>query len=242
MLNELWNSTVAPADLFRQTYVAHVPEPARRYLAHAIRPGTPLASAVRLRMRGSIKIGRWVRFEAEQVIRADRGFMWAARVPFLKIPLIRGFDRLVDGAGEMRWKLFGILPVMSASGRDITRSAVGRMEAESLWLPTMLMRGDVRWTAGDERHAIATFRDSHNSIDFGVDNEGRLTSVSLQRWGNPDGKAFRLIDFGGRIEAERTFDGYTIPSRVRVGWYFGTPRFETEGEFFRATIDHATFK
>ena len=242
MLNELWNSTVAPADLFRQTYVADVPEPARRYLEHAIRPGTPLASAVRLRMRGSIKLGRWVRFEAEQVIHADRGFMWAARVPFLKSPLIRGFDRLVDGAGEMRWKLFGIVPIMSASGPDVTRSAVGRMEAEAIWLPARLVQDDVRWTARDEHHAVATFRDSHNSLDFGIDDHGRLTSVMLQRWGNPDGGAFRLVDFGGRIEAERTFDGYTIPSRVRVGWYFGTPRFETEGEFFRATIDHATFK
>jgi len=183
-----------------------------------------------------------VRFEAEQVIHADRGFMWAARVPLLKIPLIRGFDRLVDGAGEMRWKLFGIVPVMSTSGPDITRSAVGRMEAESIWLPARLVRNDVRWTARDEHHAVATFRDSHNSLDFGIDDQGRLTSVMLQRWGNPDGGAFQLLDFGGLVADERTFDGYTIPTRVRVGWYFGTPRFDTEGEFFRATIDHATFR
>jgi hypothetical protein len=29
---------------------------------------------------------------------------------------------------------------------------------------------------------------------------------------------------------------------VRVGWYFGSPRFESEGEFFRATIDEAMFR
>jgi hypothetical protein len=159
ILNNLWSSGGAPAERYRQNYVAHLPEPARRYIEHAITPGPQLATSVRLRMRGSIKLGRWVRFEAEQVIHAGRGFMWAARVPLLTIPLIRGFDRLLDGAGEMRWKLFGVVPIMSASGADITRSAVGRMEAESLWLPTMLVRDDVKWTARDGRHAVATFRD-----------------------------------------------------------------------------------
>ena len=242
ILNNLWSSGGAPGERYRQDCVAHLPEPARRYIEHAITPGAPLARSVRLRMRGSIKLGRWVRFEAEQVIHAGRGFMWAARVPLLTISLIRGFDRLLDGAGEMRWKLLGVVPIMSASGADITRSAVGRMEAESLWLPTMLVRDDVQWTARDGRHAVATFRDSNNSIDFAIDAEGRLTSVSLQRWGSPDGRAFRFIPFGGCVEEERTFDGYTIPTRVRVGWYFGSPRFDAEGEFFRATIEQATFR
>jgi hypothetical protein len=50
------------------------------------------------------------------------------------------------------------------------------------------------------------------------------------------------VDFGGVLESEATFGGYTIPNRVRAGWYFRTPRFESEGEFFRATIDDATFR
>ena len=44
------------------------------------------------------------------------------------------------------------------------------------------------------------------------------------------------MDFGGIIEEEGTFCGYTIPTRLRIGWYFGTERFESEGEFFRVTI------
>ena len=71
---------------------------------------------------------------------------------------------------------------------------------------------------------------------------GRLESIELRRWGSPGGGAFRLVDFGAIIEEERTFDGYTIPTRVRVGWYFGSPRFDAEGEFFRATIEQATFR
>ena len=64
----------------------------------------------------------------------------------------------------------------------------------------------------------------------------------MQRWGNPGGGAFELERCGGLIEREETIGGYTIPTRVRVGWYFGTSRFETDGEFFRVTIDTAEYK
>lgn len=48
--------------------------------------------------------------------------------------------------------------------------------------------------------------------------------------------------FGGLIEKEATFAGYTIPVRVRAGWYFGTDEFESRGEFFRVVIDNANFR
>ncbi|MEA5509423.1 DUF6544 family protein [Crocosphaera sp. UHCC 0190] len=31
-------------------------------------------------------------------------------------------------------------------------------------------------------------------------------------------------------------------ARLRIGWYFGTERFESEGEFFRVTIDDAIYR
>jgi hypothetical protein len=242
MLPDLWNSAASVTGTFGPAHVASVPEPARHYLEHAIAPGTTLASTVRLRMRGEIKIGGWLPFDAEQVIHADRGFVWTATIRRFAIPLFRGFDRLVDGAGEMRWKLLGVLPIVTGSGPDVTRSAFGRMDVESLWLPSVLVREDVRWTARNGRHAVATFTRHAQVVEFEVDERGRLESIQMERWGNPGGGTFRLEPFGGVVDRERAFGGYTIPSRVRVGWYFGTPRFEAEGEFFRATIEDATFR
>jgi hypothetical protein len=45
-----------------------------------------------------------------------------------------------------------------------------------------------------------------------------------------------------RYRAAGTFARYTIPIRMRVGWYFGTDRFESEGEFFRVTIDDGVYR
>jgi hypothetical protein len=242
-LSDLWESVPSVAGVFLPANVADVPEPARRYLEHTIAPRTRQASVVRLRMRGEIKLGRWLPFSAEQVIHAERGFIWTATVRLLRLPIFRGFDRLVDGNGAMRWKLLGMISVVTGSGPDITRSAAGRVEAESVWLPSVLVRR-VRWTALDSRHAAVTLSGQPDAmpVEFDIDQTGRLESVKMQRWGNPGGGAFRLVDFGGVMEAEGRFDGYTIPTRVRVGWYFGSSRFESDGEFFRATIEDATYR
>jgi hypothetical protein len=45
-----------------------------------------------------------------------------------------------------------------------------------------------------------------------------------------------------RYGAAGTFARYTIPIRMRVGWYFGTDRFESEGESFRVTIDDGVYR
>ncbi len=144
----------------------------------------------------------------------------------------------------MRWKLLGIIPIMVASGPDIARSAAGRVMAESAWLPSVLCSNGVSWTAADSfhPHARLTVGGETGELALTVDDEGRPRAFSLRRWGNPEGKEFRYADFGGIVEKEGEFAGYTIPTRLRVGWYFGTDRFEPDGEFFRATVDEAAYR
>jgi len=241
-LDALFDAAPATASTFDPADVAHLPEPAQRYLAHAIAPKTPLASAVRLRMHGSIKLKRWHPFTAEQVILRDRGMIWRAKVRVAGATM-RGFDCFLDGAGTMQWKLCGLLPLVRASGPDITRSSAGRFAAESVWLPSLLCSDRVAWQPGDASTARAHFAIDAHDEDLALTlSGGALQSVALARWGNPDGGNFREVEFGAAIDQEATFGGYTIPVRLRVGWYFGTGRFENEGKFFQATIDDAVYR
>jgi len=64
----------------------------------------------------------------------------------------------------------------------------------------------------------------------------------MQRWGNPEGGAFRYLDFGGVVEDEGRFGDYTIPTRLRIGWHFRKNRFEGDGEFFRVNVDDAAYR
>jgi hypothetical protein len=125
----------------------------------------------------------------------------------------------------------------------MTRSAAGRLAGEAvLWSPTACVAAT--WAAGpDAETAVATWRlgDQDDAVHVRIDSSGRLQEFWLQRWGNPDGDGFGRCPFGGRVEAERTFDGVTIASRVRAGWWWGTDR-QDEGEFFRATVTDAVFR
>ena len=246
-LNALWDSAESPALAFHINDFTHLPKIARRYLEHAIAPGTQFASAVRLKMHGEIKLKHWIPFKAEQVICWEHGLIWSATAWMNGFLPIVGSDRIIDGIGAMQWKILGLFPVMTADGSDITRSAIGRLQSEAIWLPSVFCGDRVSWTSPDLSHLDAlhssfVVQDQRAELELTLDQTGRLKTFKIPRWGNPDGAECQYVDFGGFLEEEGTFCGYTIPTRLRVGWYFGTERFESEGEFFHATIDEAIYR
>jgi hypothetical protein len=242
-LEVLWESTTRIDRSLAPARLASLPEAARRYVEHAVGPGTALATSVRLRMHGEIKLGRWWPFRAEEVIHGNRGMVWHAIVRMWGLSVC-GSDLLIDGEGRMQWNLLGCLPLVRAKGLDIVRSAAGRLAAESVWLPSTLAAEDVSWTALDTARAQAQFAVSGYpaSLELTVTAAGQLRRLALARWGNPDGGPFRPVPFGALVEDEARFGDYTIPTRLRVGWHIGTEGFESEGEFFRATVDEATYR
>lgn len=217
-----------------------LPAPVLRWMRHTIRPGAPLRQAARLVMHGQIKIGRWRPFTARQILTPD-GFVWAATAGRFPLP-IRGFDRLTNGRGEMRWKLLGLVPVATAAGADVTRSAAGRLAGELLLLPASALADTISWQPGDGHQATATITrgELNSTVAVEVDDVGALRALTLPRWGNPDGGPYREHVFGVAFDGERDHGDYTLPTSMRAGWWFGTNRW-AEGEFFRATIDHVEF-
>jgi hypothetical protein len=217
------------------------PPAPRRISRPAAKAWSGLAATARrgavLSMHGEIKVGKWLPFTASQLLTPE-GFVWAARAG-RRPNRIRGFDRYSGGTGEMRWYLMGTIPVMRAAGDDVTRSAAGRHAGE---LVTLLPRTDdlpgVRWRRVDDREAVATVAVGAFSHDVTVrrDERGRLRSVVLDRWGNPDRSGYARHPFGVELEGELAVGDDLVPASVRAGWWYGTARWE-EGEFFRATLD-----
>lgn len=243
-MKALWQAAPPRDRPLEPEYLTSVPAVARRYLERAVTPGEPLASAVRLWMHGHIKLGdQWHIFRGEEVICWQRGLIWRATTWMQGLP-IWGSDRLVDGVGAMRWKLLGVLPVMTGTGEDITRSTTGRMQGEVVWLPSVLCHPNVTWTTLDTARVQAHFvmLGQPAQLTLTVNDDGTLAQAKLSRWGNPEGAIFHQVDFGVLVEASGTFDGYTIPTQIRAGWFVGSDRFASEGEFFRCTIDKAIYR
>jgi len=130
-VEDVWRSLTWPPseERFRTEMIADLPAPARRYLLHAIQPGTPLDRSVRLGMSGSIRMspdGDLLRMDSEELLAAERGYVWRARIEWGPLS-IRGHDLYVDGERRMRWWLAGIVPVVRADGPELSRSAAGRL-------------------------------------------------------------------------------------------------------------------
>jgi hypothetical protein len=93
---------------------------------------------------------------------------------------------------------------------------------------SLLPRNGVRWEALDDESARATIKIDEETItlDLFIEPYGRLREIRILRWGNQteDG-GYDYIPFGGQIQEERAFGGYTIPSKVGVGWRLGTDRY-----------------
>jgi hypothetical protein len=223
---------------FDEAEVAAVDEPVRRYFLAAIAPGTPLARAAHLSMRGSIKFGRrWVPLRAEELLAPLHGYYWPARVAG---GLLSGADAYVDGDGSMVWKVFGVVPIIRTSGPDVARSAMGRAAAEGIWLPTALLpRYGVVWRAEDDEHLVADIPigGERVTLHVAIDRDGRVRSDHLDRWNDPDGTGtFGWYPFGVEAITPRTFScGITMPARGTGGWFHGTDRWH-EGEFMRYSI------
>lgn len=240
-----WARLAAPTDrpsAFDPAAVTHLPEPARRWLNHAIRPGNPLLRSAELAMHGEIRLGTWRRFDATQVLAPPEGFIWAAATRLVGLR-ITGFDRHSSGTGEMRWRLLGVIPVVSATGADLTRSAAGRLASEFVLVPAVALAPEVTWEPVNDRQAIAHIAIDGESypVTVTVAPSGALEAVTIPRWGNPDKGEYQEHIFGVEVRAEDTFDGFTIPSVVRGGWWYGTDRWP-DGEFIRFTIDLATYR
>lgn len=219
-----------------------LPEPARRCLGHALGERLGGVETVELEMHGQIKLSGWRPFKARQEINKRLGMIWKAQTRLFGLP-VRGFDRVWHGYGTSEWWLLGFIPMVFAHGRNISRSGLGRMAAESIWIPSRLVESDVLWkqTGPDSASFEIELFGETTVVELHLAASGKIETISFLRWGKPVGLPFGEYPFGGYVDEEATFDGFTIPSRLRLGWHFGTDRFESEGEFFRATVDRAVF-
>jgi Family of unknown function (DUF6544) len=223
---------------FDPSSVAGFPEPARRWLRHAIEPGTLLVDAVELQMHGEIKLGRWRPFTATQAIVPDAGFVWAAHTRLGGMP-VRGFDSYALGQGTMRWRMAGVIPLQSGDGYDITRSAADRLAAEAVLLPTALV-GAI-WRDGPDRDRATYLRHFGNRHARGratvdVAPDGQLRGVSMQRWGKVAGQHYGEHRFEVSFSREYYTDGLLLPDGITAAWVTDDGR---RHEFFRAFLDTA---
>ena len=105
----------------------------------------------------------------------------------------------------------------------------------------MLPHNGVSWQAIAHNTIQANLKIDNEPITLTltIDSDGKLLKLSLPRWGDKTEKGdWQYITFGGEVQAEKTFGGYTVPSKISAGWWFGTDKYWA---FFQPTIEQAKF-
>lgn len=154
----------------------------------------------------------------------------------LGVMTISGSDAIVQGAGWTRFWINGLIPVVNLQNSpDLNRSALSRAAMEAMWAPASLLPANgVTWEQIGPDTARLTFSTGIEPVNMTLGAEGRVLEVVTMRWsGDNADKTFRLQPFGGTMESEQTFEGFTIPTVVKVGSLYGTADYLA---FFQARV------
>jgi hypothetical protein len=230
----------APVDPARYdpAMLAGLPAVAQRYFANAIAPGTLLHRSVQMRIEGSFILnGRALPMRCDQVS-APGGFVWRAHVGTGALRF-SGSDGLApDGRSWTRFRLWGLFPLVRAGGtEDHRRAAAARLATERIWTPASLLpQAGAVWTELTPDNAEVAFPEiaGVEPIHLTLDATGRVLAVETRRWtdANPD-QVYRFQPFGGTMLAQAQHQGFTVPTAVEIGNFYGTPDF---APFFHATL------
>lgn len=230
--------------LFDPAMVADLPDAARRYFTFSIAPGTPLYTVADVTMTGQFSLGTkdnpdYLDMSATQTLAAPHGFVWKLRAG-------SGLMR-ISGSDSGTWTRFwvmGLAPVARTGGStDHARSAFGRYTAEALfWTPAALLPSTgISWEGVNETTARVTIRkdDLAQTVEISVDADGRLVAIRFMRWSDANSeKRFQLQPFGGDFSEYQTFVGFTLPTRVSAGNFYGTDDYHP---FFIADVQTVSF-
>lgn len=215
-----------------------LPEPVRRYLAHAVPSGEAGVPDVTLTMSGRIKVGIWLPFTATQ--RCDgKSFLWRASVGLGPLRPLEAIDRYEYAKGSMTGKPLGRWALFEQTEANVVRSATGRTALEAVFAPRALLPGrGYSWRAESDDHIVASTENppEHVEVHLRVAPDGRLLNAVAQRWGEVSKDTFAYLPFGGHMHEERRFGDLVIPSRLTAGWNYGTDKYSL---FVKATITTA---
>ena len=179
-------STPSPA--FDVAKLDQLPPPVLRYFQKVLPDRQPMIrSAIATQDAEFFINGAWRPLRATQHFRTSPpAFVWDARIDM--VPLMPAFvrDSYIDGRGEMRASMFGVLTLANQSDkRELNLGALQRFLGEAIWMPTALLPSEsVTWAPRDDRSALATLTDGPNSVtlQFVFGDDGMVKSLSGDRF------------------------------------------------------------
>jgi hypothetical protein len=206
--------------------ITHVPDVVQKWLKRSNIVGKEVIQVAHLEQKGEMRTkpeGNWMSMNAEQYITTDPpGFIWIANVKAVPFLHLSGRDKYSDGKGHMLIKLFSLIPVVDARGKEIDQGALLRYLGEIVWYPSAALSDYIRWEEINSTAAKATtsyggitasgifiFDENGDFVSFGANRYYyRKEGSTLERW------VITAKDYG-------EFEGIRIPVNLSATWKLG---------------------
>ncbi len=204
-----------------------LPAPVQRYFRSVLTEHRPVITGVRLRHHGTFNMSetaeQWKPFSSDQEVVTRRpGFDWDGRIQMLPGVPVHVHDAYVVGDGVLHAALLGAITVANVrGGGDIARGELMRFLAEATWYPTALLPSQgVRWSAIDDRAALATLEDGPASVTlrFTFLPEGSIDTVDADARPRMVGGALVQSPWHGRFWNYEDHEGIRVPVDGEVSW------------------------
>lgn len=214
--------------------IQHLPLPVQRYLRFSGVINQPSVKNARIKMQGRMRSRNqdWFPFEAVQYSFFDnpeRLFFMKAKMFGTEVP---GYHRYLNQKASMLVKLFGLIPVIQASGQEMDRAeTVTFFNDACLMAPAALVDKRIRWEALDSLSAKAIFNNGENKISATLyfNDKGQLINfVSDDRYDIGDMKQYR---FSTPVKEYQTIEGRNAISFGEGVWHYPEGEF-VYGEFY----------
>lgn len=203
--------------------LAALPEPAARYLRRAAPGAGPRLRTVTLTQQAEFFInGAWRPLTATQrVTISPPGLVWDARIQMAPLLPVFVRDTYVDGRGSMQASIYGLYSLADAAASPaLNAGALQRWLGEAVWFPTALLPSPtVRWSARDDRSALATITDRGASVAllFQFNSDGDVITISGDRFKEANGR-FVLQPWVIACGEHAERGGMRIPLHCEVAW------------------------
>lgn len=221
----------------RETHLAPLPEPVRRYLRAAGVVGRPVPASVRARLHGRIRSAPnapWMPFRAEQHDVVGEGasrlfYMTATRAG---VPL-QGYHRLVADQASMTITAAALVPVLDMRGEVMTQSeTVTLFNDMCVMAPAMLLDTRVHWQAvtrdpdrGGVEIVAARFTNRGRTVSarLFIDANGHLIDFDSddRSAAAADGSGARPLRWSTPLRAPRRFGQVWLMSAGEGRWHEG---------------------
>ena len=230
------------SEVYQESDIASLPEPVKRFFRLCGYINKPkVVNADVIWKESYIKLSPdkdWTELKTIQfnsVINPVR----IAYMKALSMPLeVR--DIYKDGQGHMYGKLFNLVPVLNAKGKEISQSSLITLFTEILFIPGYSLQDYIVWEEVDSFKAKARF--IHRGIDvtgdFYFDETGRFIRFETddRYYKEEDGK-FVKRKFSAVVSSYSSKNGLLIPKNVKIIWHFD----EGDYEYFKGEIQEVVY-